>query len=480
MTTRLSAKTQSGTIIDHQSKNKGLDEAFISQDGKGTNPFDQELKGAIQFTQDSCDRSEMEFKQNLYFSSVIENKGELLSSAVIVVEDMDMSNPQITLADPTNAPAQSDLNFTLQSKTTAAVEWVELFYDGKLIQRLEGKHLTAPGRTNMEDSVGAYIAYNELTHGKYNVLGDTGPFYIPLNLFFCEKDNAFALTDLAMEIRIKFKYSQFLDGDTALDRSGFLNKCRVTLTTNKVYLDASSKPSFSHIGKYYVINDRRSEYYTKSLGKTSCEIELPNHGLPIGRIDVDGSAFQANTLVRLRTKRGKHIRFEHYFRWLKAGGRLQGHPEQGYHFGLPARTGPCGSFNIANQEDLVLELVNLKGYTTMNLESSLGKEYPAGTTVTQELANSTVLTGTLQEAVVAGDKTIKVLTTNKFVNNRDITIVKEKENKKLVNLVISEHNDITVSIDSYNLMTINQDSQTMKLAVNVPVPTTSETERTMV
>ena len=414
MTTRLSAKTQSGTIIDHQSKNKGLDEAFIST--SGTNPFDQELKGAIQFTQDSCDRSEMEFKQNLYFSSVIENKGELLSSAVIVVEDMDMSNPQITLAEPTNTPAQSDLNFTLQSKTTAAVEWVELFYDGKLIQRLEGKHLTAPGRTNMGDNVGAYIAYNELTHGKYNVLGDTGPFYIPLNLFFCEKDNAFALTDLAMEIRIKFKYSQFrfmekdkddqgkeIENEITMNRSHFLNKCRVTLTTNKVYLDASSKPSFSHIGKYYVINDRRSEYYTKGKGKTSCEIELPNHGLPIERIDVDGSAFQANTLVRLRTKRGKHIRFEHYFRWLKAGGRLQGHAEQGYHFGLPARTGPCGSFNIANQEDLVLELVNLKGDT----------------------------------------------------------------------------NDITVSIDSYNLMTIG-DNQTMKLAVNVPAPTTSETERTMV
>lgn len=414
MTTRLSAKTQSGTIIDHQSKNKGLDEAFISQDGKGANPFDQELEGAIQFTQDSCDRSEMEFKQNLYFSSTIENKGDLLSSAVIVVEDMDMSNPQITLADAADTPAQSTLNFNRRSKTTAAVEWVELFYDGKLIQRLEGKHLTAPGRTNMGDSVGAYVAYNELTHGIYNVLGDKGPFYIPLNLFFCEKDNAFALTNLAMEIRIKFKYSQFREiltndqgvesvKDTGMSRSEFLNKCRVTLTTNKVYLDASRKPSFSHIGNYYVINDRRSEYYTKSTDSTSCEIELPNHGLPIERIDVDGSAFQANTLVRLRTKRGKHIRFEHYFRWLKAGARLQGHPDQGYHFGLPARTGPCGSFNIANQEDLVLELVNLKG----------------------------------------------------------------------------DENDITVSIDSYNLMTIGND-QTMKLAVNVPAPTTSETERTMV
>ena len=401
MTTRLSAQTQSGTIIDHQSKNKGLDEAFISTSGE--NPFEQQLKGAIKFTQDSCDRSEMEFKQNMYFSSVIENKGDLVSSAVIVIEDMDMSKPAITLADSTDSPLRSDLDFSLQNKATATVEWVELFYDGKLVQRLEGKHLKAPGRSNTPDSVGAYIAYNELTLGKYNVLGEKGPFYIPLNLFFCEKDNAFDLTDLALEVRVKFKYGQFLDAGTPLDRSGFLNKCRVTLTTNKVYLDAQSKPKFSHIGKFYVINDRRSEYYRKSNGKTSCEIELPNHGLPIERIDVDGSAFQANTLVRLRTKRGKHIRFEHYFRWLKAGARLQGHAEQGYHFGLPARTGPCGAFNIANQEDLVLELVNLKG----------------------------------------------------------------------------DENDITVSIDSYNLMTIGSD-QTMQLAVNVPAPTTSESERTMI
>ncbi len=355
MTTRLSAKTSSGTIIDHEAKGKGLDELFLSDADTAQNPFKTEFNPAVKFTKDTCARTEMDLKQNLYYSAIIVNKGELLTGATVVIEDNDMASPTTTLA-PGAADAQKGaLNqVAAQTPMTAAIDWAELFYDGRLIQRLSGGQLGPAGGSNYGASFDEKMAFNEVTMGAQNSLGARGPFYVPLNLFFAENDNAFELKSLPLEIRVKFNYGQFLeDGATAMTQSTFATNMHVSLTTEHVYLSTPpTKP-------YYMVKDRQVEYYQTS--NKTCEIPLVNNGLPISKIGFEGDALQANSIVSLRTKRGKSVRFEHYFRWLQAGARMRGHGGSGYYFGEPSGEGPCGVLNIGNQEDMILEFKNLTG-----------------------------------------------------------------------------------------------------------------------
>ncbi len=368
MSFNLCQKSDRGSLTDLSAKGAGIDQKIISDTNAGFSYLDQQHDGQFNnFVQDTSVRTCMEGKRNV-FSAVIPERGDLLTSAMIVLTTI--QNPESMVLDKDYYPY--DL-----------IDNIEVRLNGQCIQRITRDLLDIP-YTGINDTASylQHVGYDRL-------MASEGPIYIPINAFFAKKGNYYPLMNSVypLEIRVRFvsNEGQVTSGDDKTERTSWTEDFEVMLLTTQIYLNEEERAKLAESSRQMYVLQRHEQKVTLASEKTKT-VKLESN-LPLRLLKVEcensDSKIRQNTKVRLLVN--GNVRFEHYAKLLRARGALRGfgmqltdihdfedNEEEGsakdnekrrlsdlfYHFGDVANS-PLGRLNLSQIDNPTLEFIDM-------------------------------------------------------------------------------------------------------------------------
>ena len=335
-------KSDRGTITELGAKNGGIDQKVLKASGKTL--AEQPSHEFRNFAIDTSVRTIMEGKRNVYTCAVPE-EGDLLTGATLVLRPLHQKTME------SNNPKAS---------STELVEKIEIRLNGQCIQSLRSTELVAP-YTGINDPATHIqrVAYQNQTDLA------SSPFFIPINAFFAKEGNAFPLVDNEYPLEVKVTFKDDLNLRDGLK----IGDLEVVLMTSQAYLDQSERDMLfgdKADPREMVITQRHHQTVSvsdkDSVARFSVESNLPLKSLDLGGRDEYGrSRLQDHTMVRFMIN--GHVRFEHFVKFLRTQGGVQGHTPTGvatYHFGLPSEDGVCGRINLSLLDNPIIEVHDLE------------------------------------------------------------------------------------------------------------------------
>jgi hypothetical protein len=190
----------------------------------------------------------------------------------------------------------------------------------------------------------------------------SAPLFIPISAFFAKVGNAFPLIDNEYPLEVKVTFAAIDDQKLGGLKIGDME---VVLMTSQAYLEQGERDAFlgaSAKAREMVITQRHHQRVpvaaADSVGRFGVETNLP-----LKSLSLTGDRIQDHTMIRFMIN--GHVRFEHFAKFLKSQGALQGHssPDEStptYHFGLPSDDGVCGRINLSLLDNPMVEVHGLK------------------------------------------------------------------------------------------------------------------------
>ena len=329
-------KSDRGTITELGAKNGGIDQKVLKASGKSL--AEQPSHEFRNFAIDTSVRTIMEGKRNVYTCAIPE-EGDLLTGATLVLRPLHQKTME------SNDPNAS---------STTLVEKIEIRLNGQCIQSLRSNELVVP-YTGINDSA---THLQQRTYQNQTDLASS-PFFIPINAFFAKEGNAFPLVDNEYPLEVKVTFKDILNLRDGLK----IGDLEVVLMTSQAYLDQSERDMLfgdKADPREMVITQRHHQTVSVSDKDSVARFSVESN-LPLKSLDLGGHRLQDHTMVRFMIN--GHVRFEHFVKFLRTQGGVQGHAPTGlatYHFGLPSEDGVCGRINLSLLDNPIIEVHDLE------------------------------------------------------------------------------------------------------------------------
>ena len=326
-------KSDRGTITELGAKNGGIDQKVLKASGKTL--AEQPNHEFRNFAIDTSVRTIMEGKRNVYTCAIPE-EGDLLTGATLVLRPLHQKT------------MKSDHGVSRE-----LVKKIEIRLNGQCIQSIRSNELVVP-YTGINDSA------THLQQNAWNNQTDlaSSPFFIPINAFFAKEGNAFPLVDNEYPLEVKVT---FVD-DLRLNHGLQIGDLEVVLMTSQAYLDQSERDMLfgdKADPREMVITQRHHQTVSVSDKDSVARFSVESN-LPLKSLDLSGHRLQDHTMVRFMIN--GHVRFEHFVKFLRTQGGVQGHAPTDfatYHFGLPSEDGVCGRINLSLLDNPIIEVHDL-------------------------------------------------------------------------------------------------------------------------
>ena len=217
------------------------------------------------------------------------------------------------------------------------MEKIEIRLNGQCIQSLRTTELVAP-YTGIND---LRRTFNEL-HTKIKLDLASSPFFIPINAFFAKEGNAFPLVDNEYPLEVKVTFVDDLQTSYSVENKDGstdeiplkIGDLEVVLMTSQAYLEQSERDAFfgdSAKPREMVITQRHQQEVSVSDKDTVGRFRVESN-LPLKSLSLDGARIQDHTMIRFMIN--GHVRFEHFVKFLRTQGGVQGQHQRRRHVPL--------------------------------------------------------------------------------------------------------------------------------------------------